>query len=364
MFKGAGFKHCQGRLKKSLPQAQSVEFADMSTVVVTGATGFIGSHLVEELVRRGKRVRCLVRADSKLELLRSLNVEVVAVGLEEVEPLCAAVQSADVVYHLAGVIRAFHRRDFYRVNQQGTANLTAACARQSNVPRLVLVSSIAASGPCSRGQLRLESDPPNPQSHYGRSKLAAEEEAAKLADRVPLTIVRPGVVFGPRDTGFVQIIQAIRNFYCHLSPGLSPPALSYIHVGDLIELLLVAAERGKRVPAGGGQHGVGRYFAVAPEYPTYAELGYLLRRMLGRYHAPVIPVIAPLAYALGGASELIGNIKGRPQELCIDKIRDALASSWACSGEAAKRELGFLPAKTLPQRLQETIDWCRANGHV
>jgi len=347
-----------------LPEGEGTVFFAMSTVVVTGATGFIGSHLVEELVRRGDRVRCLVRADSKQELLRSLNVEVAAVGLEEVEPLCAALEGADVVYHVAGVIRSFHRRDFYRVNQEGTANLAAACAKQSSPPRLVVVSSIAAGGPCARGQVRLESDTPNPQSHYGRSKLAAEEEAAKLAGSVPLTIVRPGIVFGPRDTGFVQIIQAIRNFYCHVSPGLSPPALSYIHVRDLIELLLVAAERGKRVPAGGGQHGEGCYFAVAPEYPTYAELGYLLRRMLGRYHAPVIPVIAPLAYAVGGANELIGRINGRPQELCIDKIRDALASSWACSGEAAKRDLGFLPAKSLPERLQETIDWCRANGHL
>lgn len=336
----------------------------MSTVVVTGGTGFIGSHLVEELVRRGHQVRCLVRPTSPLELLRSLNVELLTVGLEDAESLRQALRGADVVYHVAGVIRAFHRRDFYRVNQFGTACLTEACAKQPNPPTLVLLSSIAAAGPCPRGQIRQESDPPAPQSHYGRSKLAAEGEAVKFADSVPLTIVRPGMVFGPRDTGFVQIIQAIRNLYCHLSPGLSPPALSYIHVSDLIELLLVAAERGKRVPAGGGHGSEGRYFAVSPEYPTYTELGYLLRRMLKRPHAPVIPIIAPLAYAVGGINELFGRLKGRPQELCIDKIHDALSSSWACSGEAARRDLGFVPAKPLEQRLQETIDWCVAHGDL
>ena len=162
----------------------------------------------------------------------------------------------------------------------------------------------------------------------------------------------------------MQIIQAIRNFNCHLSPGLSPPALSYIHVSDLIELLLVAAERGKRVPAADAQRCIGRYFAVAPEYPTYTELGYLLRRMLKRPRAPVIRVVAPLAYAVGGINELVGRLKGRPQELCIDKIRDALSTSWACSGEAARRELGFAPAKPLEHRLQETIDWCVANGEL
>ena len=336
----------------------------MSTVVVTGGTGFIGSHLVEELVRRGDRVRCLVRPTSQIGFLQSLDIETVTVGLDDVNELSAAVAGADVVFHVAGVIRAFRSSDFYRINQRGTAALTEACARQSRPPRLVLVSSIAAAGPSPRGQVRQESDTPSPQSHYGRSKLAAEREAIQFAGQVPLTIVRPGMVFGPRDTGFIQIIQAIRRLNCHLAPGLSPPALSYIHVADLIALLLVAADHGKRVPAGGGQTGEGHYFAVASEYPTYTELGYLLREMLGRPRAPVIPVVAPLAYAVGGLNEIIGRFKGRPQELCIDKIRDALASSWACSGEMARRELGFVPAKPLADRLRETIDWCVASGNL
>src|SRR4029077_10034148 len=136
-------------------------------------------------------------------------------------------------------------------------------------PRLIFVSSIAAAGPCPRGQIRLESDPPAPRSHYGRSKLGAEEEAAKFADKVPITIIRPGMVFGPRDTGFIQIVQAIRNFRVHLSPGVSPPALSYIHVSDLVELLLAAVVSGRTIPPNGGTRSEGRYFGVAPEYPTY-----------------------------------------------------------------------------------------------
>jgi hypothetical protein len=96
---------------------------------------------------------------------------------------------------------------------------------------------------------------------------------------------------------------------------------------------------------------------VAPEYPTYAELGRILRPMLGRPRAPIIPVPAPLAYCFAGLSELQGRLRGKPEELCIDKIHDALAPSWACSGEAARRDLDFLPAKSLAQRLQETVDW-------
>ena len=337
----------------------------MSTVVVTGGTGFIGSHLVEELLRRGHHVRCLVRATSRLDFLQSLGkIELVKVQLNNRADLDHALKGADTVYHLAGLIRAFRRDDFYEVNQQGTAKMAAACANQTRPPRLIIVSTIAAAGPCPRGQIRQESDPPRPRSHYGRSKLAAEEEAAKFADKVPITIIRPGMVFGPRDTGFVQIVQAIRKLNVHLSPGVFPPALSYIHVSDLVDLLLAAPERARTIPASGGNAGQGRYFAVAPEYPTYSELGCLLRNMLGCRFAPVIPVISPLAYAIGGVSEVIGRLQGRAPELCLDKIRDALVTSWACSGEAARRDVGFLPAKPLATRLQETVDWCRANRQL
>jgi dihydroflavonol-4-reductase len=329
----------------------------MSSVLVTGATGFIGLHLVEALVERGDHVRCLVRPTSIVEPLRQLGVELVTASFGDADRLRSATDGVDVVYHAAGIIRAFQCAEFYRANEQGTAQITAACAAQANPPRLVLISSIAASGPAPRGQLRIEADPPAPISHYGRSKLAAEQAAAKFAQSVPLTIVRPGIVFGPRDTGFVKVIQSIRTFYCHLSPGFHPPALSYIHVSDLIELLLRAAERGGRAPADeNGKPGAGCYFAVAREHPTYAELGRILRPMLGRPRAPIIPVAAPLAYCVAGLSELCGRLRGKPEELCIDKIHDALAPSWACSGEAARRELDFLPAKSLTERLQETVD--------
>jgi nucleoside-diphosphate-sugar epimerase len=307
----------------------------MSTVVVTGGTGFIGSHLVEELVRRGNHVRCIVRPTSQVHLLQSLDrVELVKAEFQNCPDLDGLLSGADIVYHVAGIIRAFHNREYYDVNQRGTARIAAACATQSHPPRLIVVSSIAAAGPCPRGQIRLESDLPAPRSHYGRSKLAGEEEAAKFADKVPITIIRPGIVFGPRDTGFIQIVKAIRNFRVHLSPGVFPPALSYIHVSDLAELLIAAAERGRTVPPNGGKIEEGRYFAVASEHPTYSELGYILRKMLGRRFAPVVPVISPVAYAIGGLSGLISRLKGRAPELNLDKIRDALVASY--SGQATR----------------------------
>src|SRR5262245_1301588 len=337
----------------------------MAKVLVTGGTGFIGLHLVEALVRRGDGVRCLVRANSQVSPLKKLGVELVPGDVDDASALQKATTSVEVVYHVAGIVRAYRSREFYQVNEQGTARVAGACAAQANPPRLILVSSIAAAGPTMRGQIRTEADPPKPVSHYGRSKLGAEQAAARVAGSVPVTIVRPGIVFGPRDTGFVQVMRSIRNLYCHLSPGFFPPALSFIHIADLIELMLAAAERGRRVPANeNGQPGAGRYFAVAPEYPTYAELGRMVRPMLERSYAPIVPIPAPLAYFMGGLNEVIGRVRGRAEELCIDKIRDALAASWACSSEAATRELGFVPRKPLAERLQETIEWGLANGSL
>ena len=180
---------------------------------------------------------------------------------------------------------------------------------------------------------------------------------------LPLTIVRPGIVFGPWDRGLVRILRAIRQLNFHASPGFRPPPLSFIHVEDLIELLVQAERRGARVPPRPAeQPGTGCYFAVASEYPTYADLGRMVRPMLARRWAPVLPIAGPIAWCVAGVHECMSRLRGRADELSLDKMRDALAPSWACSGEAARRDLGFAPSRPLAARLEETIAWYRAHG--
>jgi len=335
----------------------------MSTVLVTGATGFIGRHLVEALLRRGERVRCLVRGGRRDEALRKLDVELVTAALDQPAELAAAVAGAEAVYHLAGLTQSLTFGELSRVNGEGTAAVAVACAEQSQPPRLIYVSSLSAAGPAPRGQILIETDPPAPDSDYGRSKLAGENAVRREAAKVPSTIVRPGVVFGPRDPEIVRMLQFIVWARFHLSPGLHPPALSFIYVADLVELLLRAADHGSRLTAGNNGHaGQGIYFATAAEHPTYAELGMIVRPMVRRPWAPVISLPAPVAWCVAGFSEGLSRIRGRADVLNLDKMREALATNWACSGEAASRELGFTPARPLEERLRETIDWYRAEG--
>lgn len=335
----------------------------MTHVFVTGGTGFIGTNLVETLVARGVRPKCLVRKLDRGRQLQEFGAELVQGDLDDAAVLARAMEGVSTVYHLAGLTKSLAYDEMLHVNEQGTRTIAQACAQQPMPPQLVVVSSIAAAGPAAKGQIRVESDPPAPVSLYGKSKLAGELAAVEFAGQVPTTIVRPGIVFGPRDPAFATMFRTIRLVRFHPSPGLSPPPLSYIYVTDLVEILIRAADQGSRLPA--KEHelpGQGCYFAVAPEYPTYADLGRIVRPQLKRPFAPVIPVVGPVAWCVAGASELIGHCRGKPQELSFDKLREALAGSWACSPAAAERDLGFSPLKPLAQRLQETIDWYASEG--
>lgn len=334
----------------------------MSLAFVTGANGFIGSHLVEALLDRGIRVRCLVRKKSHTKYLPKDDVELIRGDVEQEGLLREAFYGAEIVYHVAGLTAAFAAKDFLRINGDGARHVAQACAQQANPPKLVLISSIAASGPAPRGQIRVEADTPAPISEYGRSKLAGEVAAGEFAATVPLVIVRPGVVFGPRDPGLLPVFQSLKYFNLHALPGYESPALSYIYVKDLIEVILRAAERGQTVPPAGGASSVGQgvYFAVAPEYPTYADLGKLIGRLMGRPFPLVLPCLPPFPWVVAGVNEVIGRLIGKPSGVGFDKMREGLATSWACSAEKVKCDLGFAHPKSLKERLEETTAWYRA----
>ena len=346
----------------------------MGKVLVTGASGFIGWHLVKALCARGDEVTCLVRRTSRVERIQPLGVALAYGDVTDAESLPGAVAGTSTVYQLAGLSRAISAEQLDRVNGQGVGNVARACAGQTSPPVLVVVSSLAAAGPSPRGRLRTESDPPRPVSNYGRSKRAGEEAAEQFADRVPVSIVRPAIVFGEADKDCLEMFRSVARYGVHLVPGYRPRQFSIIHAADLAELIIRAAQRGTRLAApkeirpenlpeeDEGPEAQGYYFAAAEEHPTYYQLGRMIGKALGRRRTLTIPVGTPLVWAVAGIAELIGQIRKRPMVFGIDKAREASFGSWACSAQRAADELGFAVAAPLADRMRQTAEWYRQEG--
>jgi len=336
--------------------------------LITGASGFIGMHLAERLLAEGKRVRLLVRRPDAVSSLREQGAEVVAGSLDDFDAITQAADGVETVYHLAAMTSALRVDDMMRVNGEGARNVARACSAQRQPPVLVYVSSIAAAGPTRRGQVRRETDVPAPISNYGRSKSTGEKAVALHAGDIPVTIVRPGIVFGPRNREMLPMFRAIKYAHVHPVAGWRTPPLSLLHVEDTVEVILRAAAHGSRLPACDGDSlaqltsGRGVYFAVSSEYPDYAELGRMMRRMLRRPWAPVVPLFGPSLWIAAGVNEMICRLRGKSDSFNLDKIREAKVESWACSGELAQRELGIEPRRSLHERLESTVDWYFANG--
>ena len=328
----------------------TVEGAVGQRVLVTGATGFIGGHLVRGLVQRGSRVVCLVRAGSCLDRLGSLPVDLVSGDLDDAAALRTAVRGVSHVYHLAGLIKARRAEEFHRVNGEGTARLLEACARSGDAPpRVVLVSSLAACGPSTVDAPLTEEATPRPLSAYGQSKLAAEREAHARADRLPIVVIRPPVVYGPGD-------RATLVFFRLANLGLSLVAdvqLSLVHVDDLVRGLLLAG----RAEAATGT----TYFVSGDERPTLQELMRLIAAGLGRRVVGVrIPY--PVAHLAARGVELASGLAGRPAMFTRDKARELYQPAWCCRADRARRELGFVQHVMLEQGLHRTAHWYRRHG--
>jgi nucleoside-diphosphate-sugar epimerase len=337
----------------------------MAKILITGASGFIGSHLAQALLMKDHQVTCLVRPTSHLDRLCSLDVRLAHGDITDRDSILAAVRGQDVVFQLAGCLRAFQPESLYRVNEEGVRNVAWACAEQTSPPVLVMASSLAASGPSSDTRPRVETDPPAPVSEYGRSKLAGEKAAREYADRVPISVVRPPIVFGEADPATREIFSPIARFGIHMVPSWRNHPMSLIHADDLVALFILAAERGKRFlsrceePALAAQ---GCYFAACERDVPYADLGRMIGAALGRRWTAIVRSGRVIVWTTAYLATLFARIHGKTWYFDIDKAREARAGSWTCSPNAAHRELGFAVAAPLTQRISQTALWYRENG--
>ena len=322
-------------------------------VLVTGGTGFIGSHLVEALLARGHEVRCLVRDARRLGwLAKCPSVTIVQGGLGEPRSLREGMRGVDQVYHVAGLTRARAAGEFSRVNGEGTRQLALACLEAPRGPRrFVHLSSLAAVGPMPTATACAEDASPRPVSPYGLSKLQGEAAVLALRDRLHVTVLRPPVVYGPRDRGVLEVARWVARGLLPM-PGGPPRILSLCHVEDLVTALVTAGEA--KVPSG-------EIFHVAGEGAfTWEQVGDALGEALGAPPRPVrVPVPILLALAMG--ADAWAWIAGRPGYLSRGKVREA-AGHWLCDTGKARRVLGVVPCVGLRTGAAATVRWYREAG--
>jgi nucleoside-diphosphate-sugar epimerase len=317
-------------------------------VFLTGGTGFIGTHLIDLLLARGVEVYALVRNPDKEPALLKKEVRVLRGDLFSIPELPAGL---DAIFHLAGKTRSLNSKDYYTVNQRGTASLFRSLSRLKERPKVVVLSSQAAAGPSLLGQPVKETDPPRPITPYGWSKLHAEQEALKSGDEFPVVIVRACSVFGPQDRDFLAYFKFVARGIV-LSPG-EGQAASLIYVKDLAEALFLCARAD--LPRG-------EILNIADSRPyTWEELGMAAAAALGK-KCRRMTVPKGLLYLAALFLESGDRLTSKPGILNRDKYRDMIQPSWMVDVGKAAEMLSFRTRYRLDQAVQETISWYVAAG--
>jgi dihydroflavonol-4-reductase len=316
--------------------------------LVTGGTGFIGSHLTEALLQKGLQVRCLLRKTSDLKWLKGLPIEFAYGDCTNKTSLEKAVRGVDWVFHLAGVTKAIKGETYFEVNGLGTENLIHACL--GNNPRLqkfIYISSQAAAGPSRNGCNKKEADPCEPVSFYGRSKRVGEELVLTHAHEIPVLILRPSAVYGPRDKDIFAFFKCLSR---RINPCLIGPnqRLSLCYVQDIVQGILLAVET---------QTTSGEIFFLSDgnDY-RMEEIGDIAAQAMG---VSALRIRIPKSMILGIAcfSEYLSKCFRMPSLLNKDKAEEMIQRNWVCDIAKAKTLLGFEPRVPLSEGAKLTFEW-------
>jgi nucleoside-diphosphate-sugar epimerase len=315
--------------------------------LVTGGTGFIGTHLLQRLVAQGEAVRALVRR-TRLPRTLPLGVETVYGDLASGEGIAEALHGTRAVIHLAGVTKALRPQDYYTGNVTATERLARAMAGRGI--RLVHVSSLAAVGPSTPGAPLAEDAEPHPLTHYGKSKLEAERVVRRLAPDA--VIVRPPVVYGPRDTDVFQLLKSIsKGLVLEIAGG--ERWFSAIYVKDLVAGMLAAAA---------SPRAAGRAYFLAHAAPvSWRQLSTSAARIMARTPR-VLTLPVAVAGAAGACSEIWARLTRRPGILSREKVAEACCMAWTCDTRRAESELGFVATTSLDDGLAATLAWYKEAG--
>lgn len=344
--------------KEAAKNKQKLSAGSIGKALVTGANGFVGSHLVERLLSRGYQVTCLVRKTSNLRWLSGLNVEYVYANISEKDTLKNALKEIDFVFHVAGLIKKYSclaksKEEYFKVNYKGTRNLLEVCLEGNpQIKRFVYISSQAAMGPGKDEQPLDETSPCNPITNYGKSKLKGEKIVLEYSSKLPVTIIRPPALYGPRDSDFLIIFGIVnKGLKTVLGKGESYVNLCYIE--DLIDGIILAAESPKAI---------GQIYFIADDqvYPR-REIPEIIAKVLNK-KTITLRIPNALLFTVAFVSENIFRLLGKPVLLNVQKVKEISQKYWVCDVSKAKKELGFSPKYKLEEGAGKTARWYKEKG--
>jgi len=320
-------------------------------VLVTGANGFLGTWLTRRLVARGDQVSVLMRSGADEWGVRQLPVRRFQGDVTDPRSLRPATEGAQVVFHLAGIRRAPSRETFAQVNAEGTRNVCEAAAA-GGARRVVLCSSLAASGPSTPDRPKVEADPFAPSEWYGESKAASEQIAFGYRDRLEVVSARPSRIVGPGDRENLSFFKLVKRGWKVAVGGKERP-ISLVDVEDVVDALVLMADR---------EEAAGEAFFVSgTETTTLERLQDEAARHLGtRPRRALLP--GPLLYGLGGVADAVSRLTGRHLPLNRKLARQLLAPAWTCSIEKARCTLGYEPKVTLAESVRRSVAWYLERG--
>ena len=320
--------------------------------LITGATGFLGSHLAEALIKQNFFVKCLVRNPKKLKWLEKTPIEIVCGDCSDKKSLEAAVENVDYVFHSAGLVRAVCPDELYTTNVAGTKNLIEAVFEKNpNIKRFVYISSQAASGPAEDEKRKSEDETANPVSHYGFSKLLGELEVLKFKEKLPFTILRPPSIYGPRDNDiFVFFDYAKKGF---LPIPSEEKFINISYVSDIVDGIILSAlsEKAK------GQ----TYFIGDAQVFSWNDLCEVLKKTVN-LKARIIKTPYFVFWTSAFFSEIIARLKNNPALVSFDKLNEMKQKSWLFSSKKAKSDFGYSTKISLEEGIKITYNWYLKNG--
>ncbi len=326
-------------------------------ILITGASGFIGSFIVEEALRQGFETWAVVRKSSSRSFLQDERIHFIELNLSSEEQLKEQLKDHqfDYVVHAAGVTKCLHKEDFFRINTEGTKNLVRTLiALQMPLKRFVYISSLSIMGAIREEQpyqeIR-ESDKAQPNTAYGKSKIEAEEWLESLTSPFPYVILRPTGVYGPRERDYFMMAKSIQA-HTDFAVGFKQQDITFVYVTDVVQAVFLAMEKGQ----------TGRkYFLSDGEVYQSSTFSDLIRKELG--NPWWIRITAPiwLLRVITFCGEYIGHLTGKVTALNNDKYHIMKQRNWRCDIEPARRELGYEPKIKLEEGVRRSIQWYKEN---